>query len=532
MVVLPESSLWQDFWSVFIIPIIIGVIVLTIVLLIVRKITTWKSTKKFGTFKPEVFTNPQTYTKNTIWKKVKHPIKHAKAKGKVSTSTSHNWGFDSVAGAEEAVSELQELVERLKNPTRWTKWGIPAPKGALLWGPPGTGKTLLAKAVAVEAEVPFYAVSGSDFVEKYVGVGAARVRELFKQAKKEKSGAIIFIDEIDAIGRTRGSDTDVGNAEHENTLNALLVELDGFNERNNIIVMGATNRPDLIDKALTRPGRLDKKIIVPLPDKNGREKILATHIKGKPFSEDVNLHVIAGRTPGLSGAELSQIVHEACLNAERENVTLVQNDHIEHAVATVVMGKARTSAVISEKDRAITAWHEAGHATAAMVLPDADNPATVTIIPRGTAGGFTWTMGEDKHYSTVEQMKAALVVSLAGRAAEEHHLGGTFTTGPSGDYENATKIAYDMVAVYGMFNNQLISYGKNANYVSTISQNWQIKEDIQSLLGEALTEAKNLLNENLELMTTIATELLARETLNSTDLLLIQETYEKEKLNN
>ena len=428
--------------------------------------------------------------------------------------------FTDIAGVDEAVEELTEMVERLKNPERWEKWHIPPPKGALLYGPPGTGKTLLAKAVAGEAGVPFYAVSGSDFVEMYVGVGASRVRELFQNAKKEKNGAIIFIDEIDAVGRSRGG-AGVDNVEHENSLNALLVELDGFTGRSNIVVLAATNRPELIDAALTRPGRLDRKVSVGLPDRAGRERILGVHMEGKPFSPKVDVGVIAGRTPGLSGADLSQIVHEACLNASRRDAEVVSAEDADHAVATVVMGKARYSAVVTPRDRTITAWHEAGHTVASMMLADADDPVSVTIVPRGPAGGFTWMSAEDRQYMTVSQMYARIIVAMAGRAAEEFLLDGEFTTGPSGDYSTATKVAYHMVAVYGMTGEGLISYGDGTDMSSLFAANSGIRDTVNNVLAAALNDARTIVKEHTPLLEDVVEGLLTNDTLTLPDLLAL-----------
>lgn len=432
--------------------------------------------------------------------------------------------FSDIAGADEAVEELAEMVERLKNPERWEKWHIPPPKGALMYGPPGTGKTLLAKAVAGEAGVPFYAVSGSDFVEMYVGVGASRVRELFTNAKKEKDGAIIFIDEVDAIGRSRGG-AGTDNAEHENSLNALLVELDGFTGRSNVVVLAATNRPELIDSALTRPGRLDRKVSVGMPDRSGRRRILDVHVEGKPFDSRVDMDAIAGRTPGLSGADLAQIVHEACLNAARRDGDVVSVEDADHAVATVVMGKARHSAVVSPRDRLITAWHEAGHTVASMMLKDADAPVSVTIIPRGPAGGFTWMSSEDRQYFTVSQMYARIVVAMAGRAAEELLLGGEFTTGPSGDYSTATKVAYHMVSVYGMTGEGLISY-ENSDMAHLLASNAGIRETVNKVLSSALTDARKTVSAHMPLLEDVVDGLMENDTLTLPDLLALSAKHD------
>ena len=337
--------------------------------------------------------------------------------------------FTDVAGCDEAVTDLRELVELLKSPDRLTALGAKAPRGALLVGPPGTGKTLLARAVAGEAHLPFFALAGSDFVETFAGVGARRARDLFDRAKK-LGGAIIFIDEVDAVGRARSNGASHGGeSERENTLIALLNEMDGFGTDTRIVVLAATNRSDVLDPALTRPGRLDRAIQVPAPDRRGREAILLVHTRGKALGDDVDLTTLARRTPGMSGAELAQIVNEACLEAARRSQAVVDGDCFDAAVSTVALGRARTSALVTEHDRIITAWHEAGHTVAALVQPDADDPVSVSIIPRGPAGGVTWMSGSDDQFLTRRRAHARLCVSMAGRAAEERLLDGEFTPG-------------------------------------------------------------------------------------------------------
>ena len=339
----------------------------------------------------------------------------------------------------------ERYLELLKNPKKYITFAI---------GPAGTGKTMLARAVAGESGVPFYNVAGSDFVEMYVGVGAKRVRELFDKARKHPEGAIVFIDEIDAIGRSRSnSNTSNTNSEQENTLNALLVELDGFKE-SKVVILGATNRDDLLDKALLRPGRLEKKVHVPLPDRVGREKILNVHAEGKPLDSTVNLALVARRTPGLSGAELAQIVNEAAMTAGRESRETITDKDFDEAVAIVTMGKGRKSAVVSDEDKMLTAWHEAGHAICGLVQVDAVSPVAISILPRSFAGGVTHFPARDSGYMTRKQAYSQLVTAMGGMAAEQLHIGeGEFTTGPSSDLEQGSKLAFAMVTKYGMGEN-------------------------------------------------------------------------------
>lgn len=428
--------------------------------------------------------------------------------------------FTDVAGCDEAIDEMGEMVQFLKNPDRFAVTGAKAPRGALLVGPPGTGKTLLARAVAGEAGVPFYSVAGSDFTEMYVGVGAKRVRELFAKARKHKEGAIIFIDEIDAVGRSRSATGSAGNQETENTLNALLVEMDGFS-KSNIIVIAATNRDDMLDAALTRPGRLDRKIQVPLPDRLGRERILKVHAADKPFEPNVNFNLIARRTPGMSGAELAQVVNEAATSAARDGRTTITDLDFDHAVATVAMGKARTSAVVTEHDRTVTAWHEAGHTVSAMVLPDADPPVSVSIIPRGPAGGVTWMAQGDDLFLTRRRAFARLVVAMSGRAAEELLLDGEFTSGPHGDLHAATNTALAMVTQYGMTDTGLMI--RSEGLLSTGSKMTdETVEAVERLLAEALETARATLNGHRKLFDKIVAGLLDNDTLTQADLEAIQ----------
>ncbi|WP_225755006.1 ATP-dependent metallopeptidase FtsH/Yme1/Tma family protein [Actinotalea sp. Marseille-Q4924] len=357
--------------------------------------------------------------------------------------------FSDVAGADEAVDQLREMVQFLREPERFEAVGARRPRGALLVGPPGTGKTLLARAVAGEAEVPFFALAGSDFVETFVGVGARRVRDLFAEARKVER-AIVFIDEIDAVGRARGgAGSNASDGERENTLISLLNEMDGF-AGSGVVVLAATNRPDVLDDALTRPGRLDRQVQVPNPDRRGRTLILEVHTRHRPVSPDVDLVGLARQTPGMSGADLAQVVNEACMEAARRGVAVVGEDCFQAAVATVAMGRARTSALVTDFDRRVTAWHEAGHTLAAALLPDADDPVSVTIVPRGPAGGVTWMSGNDDVFLPRRKALAQLVVAMAGRAAEERLMDGEYTQGAMGDLQHATSLATSMVTKYGM----------------------------------------------------------------------------------
>ena len=419
--------------------------------------------------------------------------------------------FADVAGADEAVDQLREMVQFLREPERFEAVGALRPRGALLVGPPGTGKTLLARAVAGEAEVPFFALAGSDFVETYVGVGARRVRDLFAQARKAER-AIIFIDEIDAVGRTRSSGPGGGNdGERENTLISLLNEMDGF-AGSNIIVLAATNRADTLDPALTRPGRLDRQVQVPNPDRRGRTLILGVHSASRPVTPDVDFVQLARQTPGMSGADLAQVVNEACMEAARRGETTVDASCFQAAVATVAMGRARTSALVTDYDRRITAWHEAGHTLTAALLPDADDPVSVTIIPRGPAGGVTWMSGNDDIFLPRRKALARLVVALAGRAAEEYLLDGEHTQGASSDLQGATNLATAMVTEYGM-----TDFGYAQVDAETLRVGGQVAAQaharIDGLLRDAHRSATDLLAENGAVLEALATALLVEETL-------------------
>jgi cell division protease FtsH len=418
--------------------------------------------------------------------------------------------FSDVAGCDEAKAELLELVMFLKEPERFTRTGATAPKGALLTGPPGTGKTLLARAVAGESGVPMYTAAGSDFVEKYVGVGAQRIRALFASARRHER-AIIFIDEVDAVARRRGGDGESAHIESETTLIALLSEMDGFHT-SNVIVIAATNRADMLDPAITRPGRRDRKVEVPNPDRRGREQILAVHTMGKPIADGVDFTALARRTPGFSGAQLGALVNEACVDAVRRDLAEVTPECFEHAVATIAMGRARTSALVTDHDRKVTAWHESGHTVAAYLQEQADDPVQVTIIPRGPAGGVTWMSGNDDQFLPRRKAHAQLVTALAGRAAEEILLDGEFTQGAAGDLQSATELATSMATRYGMTR---LGYQVRRGGSAPAQE---VSDVVEELLGEAHTAATKLLGEHKAFLGAVATELLAEETLTLADV--------------
>ena len=419
--------------------------------------------------------------------------------------------FDDVVGCDEAVEELSEIVSFLHDPTHFEAAGAKMPRGFLLVGPPGTGKTLLARAVAGEAGVPFYSAAGSDFSEMFVGVGAARVRDLFSKAKK--TGGIVFLDEIDSVGRARNGAAQGGGAndERESTLNALLVEMDGFAKEANVVVVAATNRPDILDPALTRAGRFDRQVTVAPPDRRGRTRLLDLYAKDRTMGTDVDFVALARRTPGLTGADICNLVNQAALEAARAKRNVISNGDFDEALATVMMGRARKSAVVTDQDREITAWHEAGHTIAALVLPDANDPVQVTIVPRGPAGGVTWMGGDDNSFMTRSHARAQLVVALGGRAAEEILLNGDFTQGASGDLVQATNLATQMVTQWGMSNMGLVAMNPDRIVFGGIGD--RVHAEIDGMLNEALEGARTLLSEHRALFDAIVKELLDEDTI-------------------
>ena len=434
--------------------------------------------------------------------------------------------FKDVAGAEEAKQELEEVVEFLKDPGKFTTIGAKIPKGVLLAGPPGTGKTLLAKAVAGEAGVPFFTISGSDFVEMFVGVGASRVRDLFTQAKKN-APCIIFIDEIDAVGRQRGAGLGGGHDEREQTLNQLLVEMDGFGANEGIITIAATNRPDILDPALLRPGRFDRQVIVGRPDLRGREAILKVHARNKPLADDVDLKIIAKKTPGFTGADLSNLLNEAALLAARLNKKVITMAEVEEASEKVSMGPERRSLIVSDKDRKLTAYHESGHAIVAHLLPHADPVHKVTIIPRGAAGGYTMMLPtEEQNYKTKSQLLADIRVALGGRIAEALILD-EISTGASGDLQSVTNTARAMVTRWGMSDElgpivfgeqqEQIFLGKNLGHERNYSEEIAAKIDseIHRIVEEAYKDVTKLLSDNEKFLHDMANALLEEETIDA-----------------
>ncbi|RJK97953.1 ATP-dependent metallopeptidase FtsH/Yme1/Tma family protein [Vallicoccus soli] len=410
--------------------------------------------------------------------------------------------FDDVIGAEETVAELREVVTFLHDPGAFAALGARMPRGLLFSGPPGTGKTLLARALAGEAGVPVFIVSGSEFVEVFAGKGAARVRELFAQARKHPA-AIVFLDEIDAVGRRRTEGGGSGaDGEAERTLNQLLVELDGFGERGHLVVIGATNRPEMLDPALTRPGRFDRTVAVGLPDRRAREGLLRHYAAGKVVADDVDWALLSRRTPGMSGAQLEQLLNEAALEAVRTGAARVDGDHVATALATVALGKASRHALVSERDRAVTAWHEAGHTLCALLLPGAHPPVQVSIVPRGHAGGVTWMAGSDDAFLARSAAHAQLAVALGGRAAEELLLDGDPTTGAHNDLESATSLATSLVARYGLAGTLAVHDGPPTDAV---------RARVEELLVDALERARTLLREHRALLDALAELLLLEE---------------------
>ena len=437
--------------------------------------------------------------------------------------------FKDVAGAEEAKQELEEVVEFLKHPQKYNDLGAKIPKGVLLYGPPGTGKTLLAKAVAGEAGVPFFSISGSDFVEMFVGVGASRVRDLFDQAKKS-APCIVFIDEIDAVGRQRGTGLGGGHDEREQTLNQLLVEMDGFSANEGIIMIAATNRPDILDPALLRPGRFDRQIVVDRPDIKGRTEILKVHVKGKPIGQDVNLDVIAQRTPGFTGADLSNLVNEAALLTARKDKKAINMPEMEEAAERVIMGPERKSRVISDKEKRLTAYHEGGHTIVGMMLEHTDPVHKVTIIPRGRAGGYTLSLPkEDKYYATRSEMLDELKVLLGGRVAEALVLK-EISSGASNDLQRATQLARQMICEYGMSENiGPVTFGhrqdqvflgrdiaRDKDYSEEVAA--EIDKEVRSFMEDAYAATEKLLSDNIDKLHVIAKALMEKETLEEEEI--------------
>ncbi|HVG30482.1 MAG TPA: ATP-dependent zinc metalloprotease FtsH [Pyrinomonadaceae bacterium] len=455
-------------------------------------------------------------------------LSFGKSRAKLLNNQQKRVTFKDVAGVDEAKEELQEIIEFLKEPQKFQKLGGRIPKGVLLVGPPGTGKTLMARAVAGEANVPFFSISGSDFVEMFVGVGASRVRDLFEQGKKN-APCIIFIDEIDAVGRHRGAGLGGGHDEREQTLNQLLVEMDGFESNDGVIIMASTNRPDVLDPALLRPGRFDRRVVVPRPDVRGREGILKVHTRKIPLGEDVDIMVIARGTPGFTGADLANLVNEAALNAARYNKKTVLMNDFELAKDKVLMGAERKSMVITNEEKRVTAYHESGHTLVGLKVPNADPVHKVTIIPRGMALGVTQQLPEgDRHNYTQEYLLGQIAILMGGRVAEEIFLG-SITTGASNDIERATELARAMVCEYGMSDLGPLTFGKKEEQIflgREISQHRDFSEDtaikidqaVRRLVSEQYDRARSIITENRDTMIRLAESLLERETLDGVQI--------------
>ena len=462
----------------------------------------------------------------------RNPMSFGRNKAKTANKEDIKVRFSDVAGAEEEKQELVEVVEFLKDPKRFTKLGARIPAGVLLEGPPGTGKTLLAKAVAGEAGVPFFSISGSDFVEMFVGVGASRVRSLFEDAKKA-APAIIFIDEIDAVGRQRGVGLGGGNDEREQTLNQLLIEMDGFEGNEGIIVIAATNRSDVLDPALLRPGRFDRKVLVGRPDVKGREAILKVHARNKPLAEDVDLKLVAQQTPGFVGADLENVLNEAALVAARRNKSVIDASDIDEAEDRVIAGPSKKDKTVSQKERELVAYHEAGHTIVGLVLSNARVVHKVTIVPRGRAGGYMIALPkEDQMLLSKEDMKEQLAGLMGGRVAEEI-IFNVQTTGASNDFEQATQMARAMVTEYGMseklgpvqYEGNHAMFGAQSPQKSISEQTaYEIDEEVRSLLNEARNKAAEIIQSNRETHKLIAEALLKYETLDSTQIKSLYET--------
>ena len=452
-------------------------------------------------------------------------LSFGKSRAKLLSNQQKRVTFKDVAGVEEAKEELQEIIEFLKEPQKFQKLGGRIPKGVLMMGPPGTGKTLLARAIAGEANVPFFSISGSDFVEMFVGVGASRVRDLFEQGKKN-APCIIFIDEIDAVGRHRGAGLGGGHDEREQTLNQLLVEMDGFESNDGVILVASTNRPDVLDPALLRPGRFDRRVIVNRPDVKGREGILAVHTRKIPLGEDVDVSVIARGTPGFTGADLANLVNEAALNAARYNKKVVAMHDFEWAKDKVLMGSERKSAVMSEEEKKTTAYHEAGHTIVGMKVPNADPVHKVTIIPRGMALGLTQQLPEgDRYTHTLDYIEGSIAILMGGRLAEDIFLG-KITTGASNDIERATEMARRMVCEFGMSNLGPLTFGKKEEQIflgREIAQHQDYSEDtaikidqeVKRIVMEQYERARQIILDNRDALDRMAQALLVRETLDA-----------------
>ena len=464
-----------------------------------------------------------------------------KAKIKDMNDEKRKTTFADVAGADEEKEELREIVEFLKNPKRFNELGARIPKGVLLVGPPGTGKTLLARAVAGEAGVPFFSISGSDFVEMFVGVGASRVRDLFDQAKKN-SPCIIFIDEIDAVGRQRGAGLGGGHDEREQTLNQLLVEMDGFGANEGVIMIAATNRPDILDPALMRPGRFDRQVMIGAPDIKGREEILKVHAKGKPLAPDVNLKTIAASTAGFVGADLENLLNEAALLAARKNLKAITQTEIEEATIKVVVGTEKKSRVMTEKEKTLTAYHEGGHAVATYYCSTQDPVHQISIIPRGMAGGYTMSIPtEDRNYRSRKEMEENIVTLLGGRVAEALVLG-DISTGASNDIERATQIARAMVTKYGMSerlgpicygsDNNEVFIGRDMGHMKNYSEKIaaEIDEEIQKIVGRGYQKTEQLLSEHMDKLHKVAQFLFVNEKMSGAEFKELMEAPAPEKL--
>jgi len=464
-----------------------------------------------------------------------------KSRARLQSDDKKKVTFNDVAGADEVKEELEEIVEFLKNPRKFQELGAKIPKGVLLFGPPGTGKTLLARAVAGEAGVPFFSISGSDFVEMFVGVGASRVRDLFEQAKKN-APCIVFVDEIDAVGRQRGAGLGGGHDEREQTLNQLLVEMDGFSPNEGIIILAATNRPDILDPALLRPGRFDRQVVVDAPDVNGRKEILKVHVRGKPLDTDVNLEIIARRTPGFTGADLANLTNEAALLAARQNRKIVTMADLENSIERVIAGPEKKSKVISEKEKWLVCYHEAGHAVLGYLLPNTDPVHKVSIIPRGRAGGYTLLLPkEDRYYATKSQLIDQVTMLLGGRVAEDVVLK-EISTGAQNDLERSTDIVRKMVMEYGMSDLGPMTFGRkqdtpflgrdlsrDRNYSEEVANAIDIQ--VRETIDRSYNKAKQLLEEHLETLHLVAKTLFEKETVEADEFAeLMKQAGEAERL--